>query len=309
MRVCKGLFPNKEHPEKSGFYMDDRLVGELEVFLKNIMNDWDFTIIIAGHGEVRVGKSMLAMQIGCYWSYEIYRRYKIKVPFNVSENIVFDGRKLIEKGNKLGINHPYSCMIFDEAGADLEGRKAMQTQTQDVLDFFRECGQFNLLNILVIPEFFDLPKGIAVTRSNLLLNVKKEITEDGIFKRGYYYVHGPRSKKLLYMYGKKDLNYKAVRSDWGTLAGRFYEHYTVNKEEYKNEKLLAMKKRESKRRNRFQMLRDAAWFLLTQEFNMTQSELGKRMENLVGIYVPKQTISDAIAHYKMEMGSFTEEET
>lgn len=69
MRVCKKWFPNEKNPEKAGFFMDERLVMQLEVLLKNITNDWDFTIIISGQGEVRVGKSMLAMQIACYWSY------------------------------------------------------------------------------------------------------------------------------------------------------------------------------------------------------------------------------------------------
>jgi len=172
-RVCIDWFP-----KTNGFYMGDRLKLQIDVLLKNITKDWDFTIIITGQGEVRVGKSMLALQVGCYWTYEIWKRYKIKCPFNLKENIVFEGSKLIKAGNTLGMNHKYSCIIFDEAGADLEGRKIMSGSTQDVLDYFRECGQYNLLNILVLPEYFDLPKGIALTRSIFLLDVSYAADEN-----------------------------------------------------------------------------------------------------------------------------------
>src|SRR3990172_7192942 len=166
VRVCCDWFPKGSFPyqKEDGFRMHNLLKAQLDILLKNIINDWDFTIIIAGGGEVRVGKSVLAMQIACYWAYEVERLYHKKILFNLNDNFVFDGDKLIESGNKLGKDFPYSPLIFDEAGADLEGRKIMLASTSSVLDYFRECGQYNLLNILVMPEYFDLPKGIAITR-------------------------------------------------------------------------------------------------------------------------------------------------
>jgi hypothetical protein len=295
--VCKEWFPNKEHPERSGFRMEEQLKIQIDILLKNITKDWDFTIIITGQGEVRVGKSMIAMQIACYWAYMIWKMYGIKVPYSVLENFVFDGKKLIEIGNKLGINHPYSPLLYDEAGADLEGRKTMQTSTQDVLDYYRECGQYNMLNILVLPEYFDLPKGLALSRSIFLIDVYYTADAEGIFKRGYFNFFSRRQKKWLYLLGKKDLNYSAANYDF---HGRFYPFYPVNEKEYRDAKQDALSKRESKKRNKFQMQRDASWFLMWSEFGIKQEDIGKRMENLTGIFVPQNTISDALRHYKME---------
>ena len=298
--------------------MDDRLVLQLEVLLKNIKNDWDFTIIVTGQGEVRVGKSMIAMQIACYWVYEMYEKYKIKLPFNLKENFVFNGQHLIKQGNYLGINYPYSALVFDEAGADLEGRKVMQGQTQDVLDFFRECGQYNMLNILVLPEYFDLPKGIALSRSIFLIDVFYQADEDAIFRRGYFNFYSRRSKKWLYLKGKRDLNYSCVKSDFGKYPGKFFRFYPIKKEDYDLMKQEALKHRESKRRNKFMMQRDACIFLLCKEKQdkginkdntiMSQQRLSQRLEQLTGISIDRSTLSDALRRMGAETEDFDEEE-
>jgi hypothetical protein len=306
MRVCKKWFPKTD-----GFFMDDRLAMQLEVLLKNIRNDWDFTIIITGQGEVRVGKSMIAMQIACYWAYEMFERYKIKLPFNINENFVFEGKELIKKGNYLGITYQYSPLVFDEAGADLEGRKIQQGSTQDVLDYFRECGQYNMLNILVLPEYFDLPKGIALSRSIFLIDVFYQANEEAIFERGFFNFYSRRSKKWLYLKGKRDLNYSCVKSDFGVRAGKFFRFYPIDKKEYDTKKLEALKKRETKHRNKFQSQRDACIFLLCGESQekgtekgekiMTQDTLSKRLEQLTGIYMDRSTLSDALRRMNADL--------
>lgn len=311
VRVCEEWFPNIRHPEKPGFYMDDRLKLQLDVLLKNIKNDWDFTILITGQGEVRVGKSMIAMQIACYWAYMMEKLHGIKVPFNLGDNFVFEGRELIKKGNHLGVNHPYSPLVFDEAGADLEGRKVMSGSTQLVLDYFRECGQYNMLNVLVLPEFFDLPKGIAITRSIFLIDVFYMADDEGVFKRGYFNFYSRRGKKLLYLYGKKDLNYSIIKSDFKKIPGRFHNFYTINESEYRLAKQQALKRRETGRRNVYMVQRDALLYLLCGEKQqkpikegekiMTQTQLMKRVEQLTGIYLPQNTISDALRRLNADL--------
>ena len=303
-RVCVGWFP-----KTNGFYMDDRLKLQIDVLLKNIKHDWDFTILITGQGEVRVGKSMLALQIGSYWTYEIEKRFGIKCPFNINQNIVFEGKNLIKKGNELGIKNKYAVLIFDEAGAELEGKKVLSGATQDVLDYYRECGQYNLLNILVMPEFFDFPKGIALTRSIFLLDVSYLADEDAIFQRGYFDFYSKRSKKWLYLKGKKELNYSCVRSDFGTMKGRFYKYYPINEQEYRVAKIEALKKRESKKRNRFQIQRDALIYLMCGEKKedtdkplLTQQKLSIRLEQLTGISIDRTTLSDALHRMGVELG-------
>jgi len=316
VRVCCDWFPNKKHPEKSGFYMDDRLKLQIDVLLKNITKDWDFTILISGQGEVRVGKSMLALQIGAYWTYEIEKRYGLKCPFNIQENILFEGKNLIKAGNALGAKYKYAVLLFDEAGADLEGKKVLTGATQDVLDYFRECGQYNMLNIIVLPEFFDLPKGIALTRSIFLLDVSYIADEDAIFQRGYFDFYSKRSKKWLYLKGKRDLNYSCVKSDFGSNKGRFYKFYPINEKEYREAKQEALKKRESKRRNRFQMQRDACIYLLcgerdekTEKPMMTQTQLSIRIEQLSGNSMQQNTISDALRRMNVDLSEYNDSES
>lgn len=298
-RVCKKLFPKGSYPgqRSDGFYMDDLIKNQIDILLKNIQNDWDFTILITGGGEVRIGKSVLAMQIGAYWTYMVKKIYGKEVPFNVENNFVLDGRKLIEMGNKLGQNYSFPCLIFDEAGADLEGRKVMTAMTQEVLDYYRECGQYNILNILVLPEFFDLPKGIAMSRSICLIDVYCTTDDEGIFHRGYFNFFSRRNKKQLWIKGKKELNYSAYKYNF---HGRFYDMYPIDEKAYRMLKQDALTKRETKRRNKFMMQRDACWFLLNREFKMTQEQIGKRMEQLTGIFVPFQTVGDGLRHYSMK---------
>lgn len=302
VRVCQELFPKGSYTKQreDGFRFDEMLKLQIDILLKNIIKDWDFTIIISGGGEVRVGKSVLAAQIGSYWTYMINTLYKnqIKkpVPFNC-DNEVLEGKGLIRQGNYFGVNHPYACLIFDEAGADLEGRKIMSSMTQDVLDFYRECGQYNLFNILVLPEYFDLPKSIALSRSIFLIDVFYTADKEGNFERGHFNFYSRRNKKYLYLKGKKDLNYMAHPSDF---RGEFMNFWTIDEKEYRKRKLDAMMKREVKRRNVFQMQRDACWYLLNQEFKQTQEKIAKRMEQLTGTFVAHNTVSDGIRHYFAE---------
>lgn len=298
--VCTDMFPkdgSRPYQREDGFWMDDLLVQQLDILIKNIKNDWDFTIIITGGGEVRVGKSVLAMQIGAYWTWRMKKVHGISVPFNVKQNFILEGKKLIESGNELGQKHKYSSLIFDEAGADLESTKLMQSMTQDVMDYYRECGQYNLLNLLVLPDFFTLPKGLALTRSVCLIDVYYSVDENDIFQRGYFNFYSRRTKKDLYLKGKRELNYMASKYDFN---GKFAHFYPVDEVEYRLLKQETLTKRESKKRNKFQMQRDACWFLLVKEFGMTQERLAIRMEQLTGIYVVHSTISDGVRHYLME---------
>lgn len=307
-QVCKDWFPKGtyKHQKKDGFYMEDILKQQLDILIKNIIKDWDFTIIITGGGEVRVGKSVLAMQIAAYWAYQMWKVHKKKIPFDFDHNFVFDGKKLIQKGNELGQNNPYSPLIFDEAGAELEGKKIMTGATQEVLDFFRECGQYNLFNILVMPEYFDLPKGIALSRAIFLIDVYYTADESGLFQRGFYNFYSRRNKKYLYLKGKRDLNYQAHKYNF---HGQYFNFYPINEKKYRKLKQDALIHRQSKSRSKFQLQRDASWYLLCHEglesksgevVKISQAQLAQRMEQMTGIFVHRTTLGDGIKHFVIE---------
>ena len=220
--------------------------------------------------------SVLAQQIACYWSYAIWKAYGTEVPFTIKDNIVFHGSELIKKGNKLGKNNKYGCLIFDEAGADLEGVKSMKKSTQNVKDFFRECGQYNLLNILCLPEFFDLPKGLATNRSNCLIDCFVTVDENDMWERGKFNFFSAPAKKKLYKYGKKEGDYKATNPDY---YGDWDNVYVLDADEYKALKVEALKSREvvSRREETRTSYLKGCFKILLQDYDLTQRELAEKI--------------------------------
>jgi hypothetical protein len=58
----------------------------------------------------------------------------------------------------------------------------------------------NLLTILILPDFFSLPRGIALTYSAFLLDVNYYADEEGMFQRGFYDFYSRPTKKKLYFH-------------------------------------------------------------------------------------------------------------
>lgn len=294
-RVCKELYPaGYSYNRHDGFYMEDTLKNQIDFLINNISDDWDFTIIISGGGEVRVGKSVLAQQIGAYWTQQMYEKYGIKNKFTL-KNLVFNSEKLIEIGHKLGQDKKHDAIIYDEAGADIASKKVLTARTKAVMDYFRECGQYNFLNILVIPDFFDLPKSIAVTRSIFLLDVFYKVNhQNNKFQRGHCKFFSRPAKKELYKYGRKEWDYNAAAADF---PARFYKFYPLDEEKYREMKNKAFKSRGKNltvRQKKQIAHRNAAWWLLHNKFKVTETKIAKYMYEITGKKIDRSSISDAI---------------
>lgn len=271
--------------------MDDNLKNQLDILAKNIINDWDFTIIITGGGEVRVGKSVLELQIMAYWTWLMKELHGIEVPFTLKENIVFCWDKLIEQGNKLAEKKHYCALGYDEAGETMEGTKTQTKELKAVRDYLRECGQYNFLNILVMPEFFTLPRGIAVTRSIFLIDVYYTSNDVGMFQRGYFKFYSRRNKKMLYLKGRKELNYNA---HYCNFQGRFYPFYPVDEAEYRRLKIEALRNRESSVRDIIKEVRNVLMYILNKEMKMTHLKISENVKRLSGITIAQTTVRDGI---------------
>jgi len=274
VRVCPNYLP--WCPE--GFWMDEWKIRELDTMIKAIDKDFDFVGLYSGRGTVRIGKSVNAMQDGLYITLKVREKFKVDIPFNEIDNFAFKGDELIEKAKKLP---PYSVIIYDEAGSDLVGRKFMQATTQALLDFFRECGQLNLFFLCVLPDYFELPRAMAINRSTYLVDVDfKEA-----FQRGKFRFYGPRAKKMLYLMGKKWLDYDAFKPDF---HGSFPDVYTIDEQAYRNRKFEALTGRKKDDEDKIQNRQTRTQLrlsghrlkliILLKEKGMTQEEISKQLE-------------------------------
>ena len=282
-KVCQELFPMNSYKgqRSAGYFMNDTLKENLDLLLKNITKDWDFVITISASGRVRMGKSVLAMQIAVYWNYMIEKLYGIKNPFTIKDNIVFNGSRLIKQGNAVGKKYKYSPLIFDEAGADLEGVKAMKKTTQAVKDFLRECGQYNLLIILVLPDFFDLPKGIALSRCDFLINCYTSVDENDYIERGFFNFYSRPAKKYLFLKGKKELDYNASAPDW---SGEWDVFYPIDEVEYRAAKVAALKSRESLSAKEERMKTYLkGCFIYMKAQGMSHAEIAEKIKDIMNI--------------------------
>lgn len=271
-KVCEKLFPNGSfpHQQSDGFYLHKALKENCDIMIKSIGRDMQFVGIISGKGTVRSGKTTLSQQLGIYITEQINKRYKVKNKFTI-DNIVFKGEDLIKKAM---VSTKYSVIVLDE-GDDLTIHYWREL-SQKLRRFFRKCGQLNLFFLLIIPDFFELPRHYAVTRTNFLVNVYFY----GEFQRGYFEFYSGKRKRDLYFKGRKYADYGVVHPDFD---GRFLDLYTVDKEEYlkrKREDLEKENEEEERKQPSVQIreVRMKVCVQLTNLYNLKTKEIAKVLE-------------------------------
>jgi len=299
MRVCEDWFPLGTYKGQRlpGFFMDDALAQQIRIAVNNVKKDWDFTIIITGGGEVRVGKSVLAFQIMAYWTWLMKEVHGIEVPFNIEDNIVFNWDKLIDAGHSLYQKTPYCPLCYDEAGETMEGVKFHSKELRAVKDYLRECGQYNFLNILVMPEFFDLPKNIAITRSVFLLDVFYVATEEGYFKRGYFKFYSRKNKKKLYLQGKRELDYNAYKFNF---EGRFPNFYPINEKEYRQKKQEALRGRGTLSKSKADIYKCFFLYFIQAYTDYSIEYVAKKLTKMTGLKHGRTSLSNWVNDFKKE---------
>lgn len=225
-----------EKAEGGHFHFDKIFKKPLDTICYNIKNDWDFIILITGSGMTRTGKTTFAQQIGKYCA------DLLGVPFDNS-NIVFGGKQLIETAKS---KPPHSVIIDDESREDISGKRSMEYMNKQLMDFFNECGMYNHLIILVATDFFDFTKSIAVTRSEMLFNVTRQVSTPIILKdgsevvkleRGHVDFYDRKQKRLFYINGKKNFDDYSLSAKYRSFYGFFENVWFINKEEYEKQKL------------------------------------------------------------------------
>ena len=202
------------------YYMDDRLKKNLDkrVIPALKIKDEDYVFVIDG-GE-REGKSSLAIQIARYVDPSLNLDRIIFNPTNFKEVIL-----KAKKGQ---------CIIFDEAFRGLASRGALTEMNKVLVGLMMEMGQKNLCVIIVLPTFFLLEKYVAIFRSRGLIHVYK--SKKG--QKGYWVYFNKRKRKILYLKGKKEFDYRVVKSKF---RGRFYGKLPIEEDGYRLKKKLALR--------------------------------------------------------------------
>lgn len=257
----------KRKDEILEYKMDKFLISNYEHFQKAQRNNMNFNLLISGDGKTRTGKTTIAVQSACYFDDTFLDNWKSR--------IVYDWELLISTSNKL---QPGQAIIYDEARDVLNSASSMTRYCQKLLTFFSRVGSKNLYIFVVLPDFFDLPKSLAIVQSHCLINC---YFRNG-FQRGYFDFFNDNQKKYLYVMGKKFLDYKAANpsfkgtfTKWFPIDYNIYEaHKQAEFERINKKKEKPMSSAQIKYRKRIAILME--W--LKKDFKQTQKEIAKHLD-------------------------------
>ena len=185
LELEKGQWKRVEH--QTNFWLDEPLYERLRNLKKIQGKGWDGVILI--DGKERSGKSKHAM--GCGW----FLSNGTLTKNNFARGLTDAARKIadIPEGSVLIVDE--GSLVFSSKESTTKAQKALM-QILDVV------GQKNLIFIICLPCFFDLNKTIAVRRSLFLLHVYP----DKDYNRGKFAYWGEKTKKKLYIHGKKNFD-------------------------------------------------------------------------------------------------------
>lgn len=215
-----GSIPGQRTP---GRYIDETLKKNIDILARNITKDMTYLGIISSSTlEVGTGKSVFAQQFCEAYLTSLNKAHNFKLNLTMN-NIVFRPKEIIKRSFEVP---RFSVVICDE----WEDANYWSELGITLRQFFRKCRQLNLLILIIIPNFFQLPMSYAISRSVFFIDVRFS----GEFDRGYFSFYNFAKKKSLYVRGKKQQNYGVVQPNF---IGRFGDGYVVDEQEYRNEKI------------------------------------------------------------------------
>ena len=230
MKIFQDKYPygTIKGQKTDGLYVNELLHENLKELSNAIVKDNSFLLLVSSQAlSVRTGKSTFTQITAEDWNYIMLTEHNVKLDFDM-RNIAFNADEFEKKAFELHKRgQKYGVVILDESD-DLTGHSLSQ-EVKKIKRFLRKAGQLNLLMIMILPDFFEFPKSIAVNRSVCLITV--DYGEH--FERGHFKFYDFRAKKKLYIKGKAFNDYGVSEA---TFRGNFNGQYLVNEEEYRKEK-------------------------------------------------------------------------
>lgn len=243
------------------YYIDDRLKKSLDEKVLPALTKDDKDYVIAVDGKEGAGKSFFAFQIAKYVdsTFDLSR-----VTFTAEEF-----KQAIFKAKK------GQAIVFDEAFTGLSSRSSLSSINRYLVSLMMQMRQKNLFVIIVLPTFFLLDKYVALFRTRALIHVY----ETG-GRRGYFKVYNSKTKKYLFLIGKKTYSYmpNKIRTRF---KGRFYGIFALGdktvEEEYRKKKEEALESVEKNPMNASQIKymeqRNILIYLLRKKLGLTYIQL------------------------------------
>lgn len=263
------------HEGKPATYgLDDYMKENLDAVKERVENGkWDNKIIIAGYSGV--GKSHTVQYFAKYLD-----------PNFTADNYCFSIDEFIEKASTCP---PYTAIVLDESFDSMNSKASLSKEFQKVISFLQIIRQKNLYIFLLLPNFFDLQKSVALYNTNLLIVAYTD--ERG--KRGRYAVFDRDRKKNLYIRGYKMMNYSAEKPNFrGKVPVTCVIDWARYEEKKKEHLLQQMKQDEHEQKSRPSRERDRAICYLKEI-------VGLSVERIMDITrMPQRTVYDSINRQK-----------
>ncbi len=182
--------------EEGSIYMDGMLYESFRN-VKDIMKKKNLDLVVACSGYPGLGKSKLISQLAsfCDTSFDESRMWQKTEDF---VKAVKDEKNILK------------AHVLDEAWEGLSSGQVRKQIGAILLNIMNVIRQKRLFIFIVLPDFFDLSKNIAIFRSRWLIHCYSEEFGD----IGRFAAFDQAAKKQLYIRGKKFEDYSAWPADF-----------------------------------------------------------------------------------------------
>lgn len=213
VKVCSDKFPPEQEGDEGGYYLDGKYKKGLDNLKKATMEN-DRQSIILYCGDTGSGKSTKMAQDCFYFDPENFTYEDMCQTYE-------DFAQRLQKKRKM-------ALALDEAHEGLSSGQVATRAAKALTHLIQVSRQQNNFIGISLPNFFDLNKNAAIFSSNWLVYV---YSKKG--KRGFFKVFDKEKKKLLYLIGKKNYNYNAVKPNF---RGRFTKFMPIDENKYREKK-------------------------------------------------------------------------
>jgi len=266
------------------------------------------------------GKSTMTLQMAYFLSWSLaggkmiteeYEKGKWRVTGMIKptkavrfgmENIVFTPEELMKRAEDLYKKYgPNQLIVYDEGKSGLDSENAMKSINKAMGEFFQRCRVYHHIIFIVLPNYFKLHEDYAVARSLFLVDV----FADKNYNRGYFNFYNELQKEKLFFFGKRLIGVTArYNSAHESFWGRFTKWIPVNKKEYDNAKMEALKHlNKSRHEQKYKKQRDGAIYLIKKYSDMSSESIAKELSVICNEKIGDRTIRYAVAsitHEDME---------